>query len=493
MIGCVKYADNGRCVECNSLFKLNLEGFCAIENCVEINQNGCSKCVDNYQINKNGLCSPYDPFCIARNIYEKCIGCIDGYYVDSSSRCRVATLGCNYIDGICTSCRTPFIYQRQTATCLIDGCQKYFFGGCETCAQPYELRYNSCKLKSCLVSRNGSCLQCDPDYIMRVKTNQCINKDEFCYEYNKDGECIECAPKYFMSKLQQKCMAREPGCIYDDQDKCSKCFAPFKPVVGQNKCYISGCLEHNLDNCKQCKYPFELNERNNCIIKNCLMNDDQKCLECFGNYLLENGQCTTGDSNCVEYNFRSGQCLRCKQGYKVVNNKCQYEDAYCQSYTSKGNCQNCQRLYFLNPLNQCELRDFNCQEYVNGYCTKCKPYFYNFGSSCYQNARGCAIQSAINRCDKCEDGYRLDAGKCIQSMTKLNWNSIDMDFFASNDANTKAQLQQVFTVGKQNKVNLEACLKSGYGKFFYSSDMTNTQLVAIESTGNGWQPRSQNN
>lgn len=243
-----------------------------------------------------------------------------------------------------------------------------------------------------------------------------------------------------MSKLQQKCLAREPGCIYDDQDKCSKCFAPFKPVLGQNKCYMSGCLEHNLDNCKQCKYPFELNDQKNCVIKNCLKNDDEKCLDCFGNYLLENGLCTTGDPSCVEYDFKSGNCLRCKQGYKVVNGKCQYEDSHCQSFTSKGHCQNCQRLYFLNPLKQCELRDFNCQEYVNGYCTKCKPFYYNFQSSCYRNAKGCAVQLSINTCERCEDGFRLDGGKCLPSMTKLNWNSIDMDFFDSNDAKTKEKL-----------------------------------------------------
>lgn len=48
----------------------------------------------------------------------------------------------------------------------------------------------------------------------------------------------------------------------------------------------------------------------------------------------------------------------------------------------------------------------------------------------------------------------------------------------------------MFTVGKQNKVNLEACLSTGYGRFFYSSDSENTKSVAIGSTGNGWQPRS---
>lgn len=120
----------------------------------------------------------------------------------------MSTLGCNYVDGLCTSCKTPFVYNKDSATCFIDGCKQYFFGGCEICQDGYELRYNSCKLPHCLVSSNGKCLQCDPDYIMRTKTNTCINKDEFCYQYNPQGECIECAPKYFMSKLQNKCLQR---------------------------------------------------------------------------------------------------------------------------------------------------------------------------------------------------------------------------------------------------------------------------------------------
>ena len=136
---------------------------------------------------------------------------------------------------------------------------------------------------------------------------------------------------------------------------------PFKPALGQNKCYITGCLEHNLDGCRQCKYPFEMNDNKTCVIKNCLKTDDDKCTECFGGYIIENGLCTTGDPSCAEYDFKTGQCLRCKQGYRVVNNRCQYEDMHCQSFSSKGHCQNCQRLYFLNPLKQCEIKDPNCQ------------------------------------------------------------------------------------------------------------------------------------
>ena len=75
-----------------------------------------------------------------------------------------------------------------------------------------------------------------------------MNKDEFCYKFNKDGDCVECAPKYFMSQIQQKCLLKEPGCAYDSLDQCSSCLAPFK-LIGKNKCYITGCLSSSFEGC----------------------------------------------------------------------------------------------------------------------------------------------------------------------------------------------------------------------------------------------------
>lgn len=47
-----------------------------------------------------------------------------------------------------------------------------------------------------------------------------------------------------------------------------------------------------------------------------------------------------------------------------------------------------------------------------------------------------------------------NTSKCVQTINRLNWNSIDMDFFSSTDTTTKKELEQVFTPGKLNKVNL---------------------------------------
>jgi hypothetical protein len=91
-----------------------------------------------------------------------------------------------------------------------------------------------------LVSIQGQCSQCDPDYVM-TDSGKCANKDDFCWTYDSNGVCTQCAPKYYMSKLQGKCLQKEPGCIYDDQDKCYSCDKPFH--FDGVRCDIYGCLK----------------------------------------------------------------------------------------------------------------------------------------------------------------------------------------------------------------------------------------------------------
>ena len=88
-------------------------------------------------------------------------------------------VGCNYVDGRCTSCRAPFMYLPESESCFIDGCLEYFIGGCSKCETLYSLLYNSCKLPNCLISKNGKCLECDPDFVFNSR-GLCVSKDEFC-------------------------------------------------------------------------------------------------------------------------------------------------------------------------------------------------------------------------------------------------------------------------------------------------------------------------
>lgn len=57
--------------------------------------------------------------------------CKDGYMLGKDSRCTSVKVGCNYVDGVCVSCRAPFTYLPASQSCAIDGCVSYFLGGCK--------------------------------------------------------------------------------------------------------------------------------------------------------------------------------------------------------------------------------------------------------------------------------------------------------------------------------------------------------------------------
>jgi len=121
ILGCASYSSNGNCNSCSSNFVLS-NGACTIQNCVKANNTGCVECATNYKL-VNSTCAQYDPYCIAQNLNGQCIGCSDGYYLSANKTCLKQNYGCNYVQGVCVSCKTPFDYNSQLSNCFIDGCQ----------------------------------------------------------------------------------------------------------------------------------------------------------------------------------------------------------------------------------------------------------------------------------------------------------------------------------------------------------------------------------
>ena len=74
---------------------------------------------------------------------------------------------------------------------------------------------------------------------------------------------------------------------------------------------------------------------------------------------------------------------------------CEYGDEHCWDFSKKGNCNNCDRLYFLSPLNICQLKDSSCLAYSGGICVDCKDEFYLYNGYCYPNSDGCLEQKNI--------------------------------------------------------------------------------------------------
>ncbi len=200
---------------------------CGLTNCQQLSVDfRCRQCNSGYELDQYAKCIVVDPNCLTRNNLNICLQCKEGFQIGRDGKCFSVKVGCNYIDGRCTSCRAPFIYIPNSESCEIDGCLSYFVGGCEKCENGYTLLYNSCKLPKCLISKKGKCLECDPDFSFRSDGN-CVNKDEFCDKKDMHGTCIKCMDIYYYSQKLLKCVKKAPGCNYDNQDKCVSCEAPF--------------------------------------------------------------------------------------------------------------------------------------------------------------------------------------------------------------------------------------------------------------------------
>lgn len=481
--GCLTYNAKG-CATCDS--RLTLSNFiCTIPFCQQISGYTCVSCIQGYQLT-NQACVPVDPNCAVKNSANICLQCATGYQLGNDGICASVKVGCNYIDGVCTSCRAPFTYVPASKTCVIDGCLTYFIGGCSQCDARYTLLYNSCKLPNCLTSNNGKCIECDPDYVF-TSLGLCVSKDEFCDKINEYGTCIKCLSNYYYSQASKKCIKQAPGCNYDNNGACCSCNPPF--IFSNGRCTILGCETLTDYGCAQCTYPFQLNSKSGCDIPHCNAYNNSVCIGCSQGYALNKGNlCILQDPNCLNYNIEQTQCQTCIKGYRFdEDGKCEYADSHCSQFDSSGICMNCDRIYFLNPYGKCQLRDPQCLVYTNGFCTQCKAYYFVSNGVCFANVKGCKTQQSYSQCLACDNGYSLKSGTCKADITQLTWNSIDMDF---NDGSAEANA--TFTTSFTSTTNLVQAIAVGSAKVFFSSSSLADALFQCDSQGSsGWSPSGQ--
>jgi hypothetical protein len=280
--GCLQYCKDG-CASCDQRLTL-IGSICGLPHCQKVVNFRCQECSSGYAVDQNGQCVLSDPNCLKRNSLNQCLACKEGYQLDCNGVCTSQKYGCNYVDGRCTSCRSPFVYVPATESCEIDGCLDYFLGGCQKCDTSYALLYNTCKLPNCLTSKKGKCLECDPDYVFK-SDGTCVSKDEFCEKMDAYGTCIKCMASYYYSQKNQRCVKKSPGCLYDKDENCYACEGIF--TFSSGRCTISGCLRFDENGCYECQYPFSLSKTKTCEIARCTKYaTDGHCLACQDGYAL---------------------------------------------------------------------------------------------------------------------------------------------------------------------------------------------------------------
>ena len=89
----------------------------------------------------------------------------------------------------------------------------------------------------------------------------------------------------------------------------------------------------------------------------------------------------------------------------------------------------------------------------------------------------------------------MDSNLCIPEITRLTWDSVNMDFWSGESDENVAISKDVFTIGKTNKLNLDAAISKRKARIIYSSVATGRKSFQVDddSDNDGWTPSDNSN
>ena len=271
-------AENGVCVVCENNYYLGLDNKCnSVQNCIYSNLQGeCIECIDNYYYDtssrkcveaeneflnckkgdKNAHCeackndfyiNETDHLCYSNlnkdEFYkcastdsnaEKCVSCIDGYYIGSKDNLCSTVEGCEITEdeNRCSKCESNFY------------CLDQKTGKCELNYQiekEEQIIYYRCNMTNDEGTKCQQCIEEEDQYIINdegicVEEDHCTNKT--------DGICQECMNEIFDSY----CLNDIFGCVKSIYNNCLECNDIF-----------------HLGTCTKCHEGYELNKYNICV------------------------------------------------------------------------------------------------------------------------------------------------------------------------------------------------------------------------------------
>ncbi|ELP85751.1 hypothetical protein EIN_281120 [Entamoeba invadens IP1] len=387
----------------------------------------CELCLPGFRLEK-GNCAPCDEGC-------------DVCYLDDTGNnfCSICSEDKTMDDGKCKD--------NSELNCK-EGSKTY---GCLECVEGYYFD-SSYKCKQCsstcgtCVSEPTHCLSCAPTYFFKTNTSECIKMDDNCNLADQAG-CKECknnltstendtALGYYVPPGEQNCKQCEGNCklCEGEPTHCSACITDFvlenTTIYDENKTAIGSyyacvpkgkdCFKTEMGYCTECRPGFFIQggDSQECISCNitcgtCKTSD--ACLSCDGDYFMSKADQADGkDHLCTsrwEINMTCtagpNGCETCNDGYYINR-----EDP------TQTNCTEC-------PV-ECELCEFKSTDENDptvGYpvCTLCldnRTYVKDGKCAPCTELKNCEICKGT-KCDVCAEGYNLDAGET--SCSKTNW------------------------------------------------------------------------
>ena len=250
-------------------------------------------------------------------------------------------------------------------------------------------------------------------------------------ETNSGRECIE-------DKSLKEASSKIENCVEiseNDNNKCQKCKREYILSYNKKRCeYRPHCSEVDINNkCVECYSPYTLN--NGQCIKNppCSKIENDKCNSCLLNYRLDSytNICTREyDIDCKTKNPNDlSKCLECYSNYEIdTDGRCKKKNYHCLSKSYNINyiyfCEECEEGYYLNETNiydeeenvwDREMRCFpnpaHCLKFDKK-CLECETGYYPYNTECKEGLHHCVYGNS-NECSECETGYYYEDYECL--------------------------------------------------------------------------------
>ena len=266
---------NGTCIKCKNEYYMGFDNRCnSLEHCIYSNKyyDECIECEDNYFYDrKNKTCLIAEKnFTNCKSGYEGsyCINCKNDFYL-------------NQTDKLCYSNKEYGKYYKCAEVNSLD--EK-----CVSCIDNYYLGIedNKCStIEGCDLSVNENrCLKCNEKYALDLNTGKCERNDEIeseektiyyrCNMTNLEGTACEiCIDGYILSS--NGLCVDDIHCIEKKDGICQKCQNDENDIFCLNNLfgcvdiYDEGCLECNnildLDTCTKCLEGYEFDQNNQCM------------------------------------------------------------------------------------------------------------------------------------------------------------------------------------------------------------------------------------
>lgn len=405
---CEEHCDScktgSNCNECSFGFYLDKTGDDAClpcgDNCLQCPDNKCTSCKTDFFLTSDQKCSSCPKICKGCEGENKCLDCIDNYYLDATDRtCK----SCENI--LCVKC-----LDNKFCNKCITGYSVNKDGKCTTCP----LNCESCDLNGICIEcsfgffggTKGECLRC-PEYCNGCKNFNFCNNCSDGYFQETSGNCKPCLRDCLKCSNSLDCSACGPGTFWDT-DKCSKC----APGCGKcsNKDTCDGCglgfySENGL--CVPCSNPF------------CSECTSTTCSTCLTGAFLNatTSQCAPCMNNCTTCTSTS-DCTECGAGSylnsSALAQQCSPCDPTCKTCKTPKVCDSCQLGFYMKEQGKCSKCRQNCNECDASKCFKCMPgFFINSGGNCEPCKDKCAKCEKKDICLGCFDGFYADSsGTC---------------------------------------------------------------------------------